>query len=300
MATHTDTLFGRFSGQSRLKQGKHFINLTTDASTDASVSELAPVRAAMELEGSFGIVRGRLEDNTLFETRLEEVIPPILSATLERLIKQGTVDSEALLPVVEATVRSLIGTTAEPSTEGQALCAVVVGHRKSARGATSGDARVTEFDFNSTVADEIKRRVKKARVEIVFRENSTSGYRKLPAKINKLRPHFVVSLHCNAFNSSASGTETLYYHSSDKGKKLAGVVQRHLLSALELSDRRIKPKQQSDRGGSLLKFTQAPCVICEPFFIDNDADLSVAKRRQIGLAKAYAAAIDEAVALLGP
>ena len=30
MATNSDTLFGRFSGQSKLKQGSRFINLTTD------------------------------------------------------------------------------------------------------------------------------------------------------------------------------------------------------------------------------------------------------------------------------
>lgn len=300
MATNSDTLFGRFSGQSRLKQGARFLNLTPDVDDGTPVSQLSPLRAAMELEGSFGIVRGRLDDNTLYEAEIEEVIPPILSATLDRLIKDDTIDSEALLPVVEASIRSLIGSSAEPPAEGKALCAVVVGHRTSARGATSSDGNLTEFDFNSEVAAEIKQRVKKARVEIVFRENSTSGYRKLPSKINRLAPHFVVSLHCNAFNGSATGTETLYYHSSDRGKTLAGIVQRHLLGALELADRKTKPKQQSDRGGSLLKFTQAPCVICEPFFIDNNADLAVANRRKIGLAKAYAAAIDEAGELLGP
>jgi N-acetylmuramoyl-L-alanine amidase len=294
MATNTDILFGRFSGQSKLKQGNRFINLTADANDGSPVSELAPMRAVMELEGSFGIVRGRLDDNTLYETRVEEVIPPILSATLDRLIKDDAVDSEAMLPVVESAIRSLIGSSAEPASEGKLLCAVVVGHRESAQGASSKDGSVTEFDFNSEVAAEIKKRVKKARVEVVFRENSTSGRRKLPAKINRMAPHIVVSLHCNAFNGSATGTETLYFHSSEKGKKLAGIVQRHLLDALELRDRKTKPKKEGDRGGHLLRFTQAPCVICEPFFVDNDSDLAVASRRKIGLANAYAAAIDEA------
>lgn len=300
MATHPDTLFGRFSGQSRLKQGRRFVNLTTDADEGESTSELAILREAVELEGSFGIVRGRLEDNTLYDARIVEVVPPILSGTLDRLIKDDAIKVDALLPTVEKTIRSLVGSTAEPAAEGAALCAVVVGHRESARGATSSDDNVTEFDFNSAVAAEIKKRVKKARVEVVFRENSTSGYSKLPAKLNRLKPHFIVSLHCNAFNGSATGTETLYYHTSSGGKKLATIVQRHLLDALELSDRKIKPKHESDRGGSLLKLTNAPCVIAEPFFIDNDSDLAIANRRKIGLANAYAAAIDETAGVLGP
>ena len=300
MATSTDTLFGRFSGQSKLKQGARFIHLTTESNIGAPVSQLAPLREAVESEGSFGIVRGSLEGNTLYEAQVEEVVPPILSATLDRLIKKNVIDPAMLLPVAEASIRSLVGDTAEPSSRGKALCAVVVGHRKSAKGAASGDGSVTEFDFNSAVATEIKKRVKKARVEVVFRDNTTSGYRKLPAKINKLRPHFVVSLHCNAFDGTATGSETLYFHSSEPAKKLARVVQRHILSSLDLRDRKIKAKQQSDRGGTLLKFTNAPCVICEPFFIDNDSDLKMASRRQIGLAKAYAAAIDEAAGILGP
>lgn len=300
MATHPDTLFGRFSGQSRLKQGRRFVNLTVDADDGAAGSEPAMLREAVELEGAFGIVRGRLDGNTLYEARIVEVVPPILSGTLDRLIKDDAIEVDALLPTVETTIRRLVGTTAEPAAEGDALCAVVVGHRASARGATSGDGHVTEFDFNSEVAAEIKRRVRKARVEIVFRENSTSGYSKLPAQLNRLKPHFIVSLHCNAFNGSATGTETLYFHTSSGGKTLAGIVQRHLLDALELSNRKIKPKQESDRGGSLLKLTNAPCVIAEPFFIDNDADLAVANRRKIGLANAYAAAIDETAGVLGP
>ena len=300
MATQPDTLFGRFSGQSRLRQGRRFVNLTTDADEGGPTSESAILREAVELEGSFGIVRGRLDGNTLYEARIVEVVPPILSGTLEQLIKDDAIEVDALLPAVESTIRRLVGTTAEPAAEGAALCAVVVGHRESARGATSSDDSVTEFDFNSQVAAEIKRRVRKARVEVVFRDNSTSGYSKLPAKLNRLKPHFIVSLHCNAFNGSATGTETLYYHTSSGGKKLATIVQRHLLDALELNDRKIKPKHESDRGGSLLKLTNAPCVIAEPFFIDNDSDLAVANRRKIGLANAYAAAIDETAEVLGP
>jgi len=42
----------------------------------------------------------------------------------------------------------------------------------------------------------------------------------------------------------------------------------------------------------LLRYTNAPCVIAEPFFIDNHQDLARARDDLEGLAEAYANAID--------
>ena len=111
--------------------------------------------------------------------------------------------------------------------------------------------------------------------------------------INSLDPHFVVSLHCNAYNGQASGTEVLYYHKSKIGEGIAKILQNHLLKFLGLRDRGIQPKTSEDRGGHLLRYTRAPCVIAEPFFIDNDQDLAKATENLEGLAAAYARAIDE-------
>ena len=55
----------------------------------------------------------------------------------------------------------------------------------------------------------------------------------------------------------------------------------------------VKPKKSEDRGGYLLRYTHAPCVIAEPFFIDNDEDLARAREDPDGLALAYARAIDK-------
>jgi N-acetylmuramoyl-L-alanine amidase len=68
---------------------------------------------------------------------------------------------------------------------------------------------------------------------------------------------------------------------------------KHLAGKLNLPNRGIKPKTTEDRGGTLLKYTNAPCIIAEPFFIDNDNDLDRALEDLDGLAKAYANAIDE-------
>lgn len=294
MNSNNNILFGRFTGQSILKQGNRRFRLTPDSSDRAVRSNLTLLQEAVELEGSFGIVIGEIAGNTMYEARVEEVIPPILSGVLDKLLKEDTIDAEALLPKVQRSIRSLTGRAVEPSSRGRPVCALIVGHRKSARGAISADGSVVEYDFNSDLAREVKKRVTKARVQVVFRNNSTDGLRKLPAKVNALGPHFILSLHCNAFNNQARGTETLYFHTSAKGKKLAKIVQKRLLSALELKNRGIRDKKDADRGAHLLKFTKAPCVICEPFFIDNDGDLEIALRRKKRLAAAYAKAIDDA------
>ena len=295
MSEPADTLFGRFIGQSKLKQDRRRIRLTPDSFMDDVESRnLALLPEAVELEGSFGIVVGNIIDDTLYDARVEEVVPPILSGVLDRLLKQGALDVDTMLPKVQQSIRSLVGRDRAPSRRQKPLCALVIGHRKSARGAVSRDESVTEFDFNSDLAKDIKRRVSKANVKIVFRDNSPRGLSRLPAKINDVGPDFILSLHCNAFNHNATGTETLYFHSSKRGKKLAGIVQKQLLGALDLKNRRTKSKKDGDRGASVLKFTNAPCVICEPFFIDNDDDLDVATRRKKSLAAAYARAIDSA------
>ncbi len=167
-------------------------------------------------------------------------------------------------------------------------CALVIGHKKSSPGAVNKGSGLTEFAFNEALAFKIESEVSGVDVQKVYRRT----YNSLPDDINELEPDFIISLHCNAFNESASGTEVLYYHRSTKGKIMAEILNGHLVSALGLKDRGVKPKTTEDRGGHLLRNTSAPCVIAEPFFIDNDSDLKVVDDNREGLIQAYAAGIE--------
>lgn len=145
--------------------------------------------------------------------------------------------------------------------------ALVVGHKKTSQGAVNKSANVSEFEFNEKLAKAIVALPRTGiDIEIVYR----STYRLLPARINRLKPDLVVSLHCNAFNKKTDGCEVLYYHKSEDGKKAADVFQKNLQKTLGNTDRGIKPKVTEDRGGYLLKYTNATALILEPFFIDND------------------------------
>ena len=168
------------------------------------------------------------------------------------------------------------------------LCALVIGHKKTSPGASNKSSGLTEFEFNDSLAQQIEASVTNVRIQRVYRRT----YNTLPEDLNQLDPDFIISLHCNAFNTEASGTETLYYHKSVKGKKIAKVLNDHFVSALGLKDRGIKAKSVEDRGGFLLKTTNAPCVIAEPFFIDNDQDLNTVEANHAELVQAYSNSIE--------
>jgi len=171
--------------------------------------------------------------------------------------------------------------------------ALIVGHSSTSGGAVNklAHAAVNEYEFNNALVKEIveafNRTVPEEQnitLEIVYRDN---GYAQLPSDVNKTKADFAISFHCNAFNTKASGTEMLYYHSSDNSKMLAGIALNNVVNALNLPDRGIKPKHSEDRGGYLLRETNMPCIISEAFFIDNIFDLARAQSAKSGLVNAY-------------
>ena len=70
----------------------------------------------------------------------------------------------------------------------------------------------------------------------------------------------------------------LYYDKSKKSKAIAEVFQKNIAEALKLRYRGVKDKDEEDLGGYLLTYTNAPCIITEPFFIDNDTDVNTVLR----------------------
>jgi len=176
-------------------------------------------------------------------------------------------------------------------------CALVIGHKKTSQGAYNKKFDMHEFEFNETLSKNIESQIDKTDIDIyrIYRRT----YASLPNDINELNPDFVISLHCNAFNKKATGSEVLYYHKSEKGKKFATILQRNLLKYLNLKNRDIREKSAEDRGGYLLKSTNAPCIISEPFFIDNDSDYQIAAIEKYDLLiKAYTQGIIEIASMI--
>jgi N-acetylmuramoyl-L-alanine amidase len=168
------------------------------------------------------------------------------------------------------------------------MLALVIGHSKKSKGAYNKDSKLYEFDFNEKLVHDISNILKINHV-IIYRRT----YKDLPKDINELNPSHVISFHCNAFNTKATGTETLYYHKSSKGEQIANILQNKIVEILGLSDRGIKSRTTEDRGGYLLRYTNAPCVIIEPFFIDNNEDLKTARSKYNQLVQGFVDALEE-------
>ena len=245
----------------------------------------SPESAALEIDkkdvGKIAIVEGNLSGDVLYSAQIIEIAPSITSALIKSLIEKGILSLKDLQNQL-ANIKSK---------EKRKLCALVIGHKKASPGAINKNTGITEFEFNDDLAIKIEKKVENVDIQRVYRRI----YKELPHDINELNPDFIISLHCNAFNEKASGTEVLYYHRSEKGKKMAEILLKHLVEHLKLPNRGIKPKTAEDRGGYLLRYTKAPCIIAEPFFIDNDDDLARAQEDINGLAEAYAKAIEEIV-----
>lgn len=165
--------------------------------------------------------------------------------------------------------------------------AISIGHGpKIDRGAVSEDGKTTELDWNTGLATLIKQEIvtsSSMQVSIVHR--TIEGV--MPVKeTNATNADFAIELHLNAFNTQASGTEMLYHPQSEKGLRLANLLQATAVRTLGLPDRgaKIPPR----KGLAWLAGTKMPAVIVESFFIDNPRDLAIGNLKKIQLAKAYA------------
>ena len=77
-----------------------------------------------------------------------------------------------------------------------------------------------------------------------------------------------VSIHCNAANTVANGTETIVYRYGRDSTTLATCIQDQIVNSLGTTDRGVKEMP----GLIVLKHTDMTAVLVETAFIDNDSD----------------------------
>ncbi|HEQ3528229.1 TPA: N-acetylmuramoyl-L-alanine amidase [Bacillus cereus] len=108
-----------------------------------------------------------------------------------------------------------------------------------------------------------------------------------------------ISVHANAFNGNAKGTETYYYKSS-KSEKTNPHVEESRVLAEKIQTRLVEALQTRDRGvkhGDLhvIRENDMPAVLTELAFIDNGIDyskLSTENGRQIAAEAIYEGILD--------
>ena len=80
-------------------------------------------------------------------------------------------------------------------------------------------------------------------------------------------PAFTVSIHQNSYTTEdIKGAQVFYYGQSENGKRLADVLQEHLISEVDPQNTRVAKANESYY---LLKKTPTPTVIVECGFLSN-------------------------------
>lgn len=143
----------------------------------------------------------------------------------------------------------------------------------------NGGKKPNEADIALDISLKLKEKLKKNNTQ-VFMTRSTSGSitggggkRELAARvrfINQKNPKAIISIHMNgSTNSGASGVETFYHSQGSRAdKKLAGIVQKHLLAKTGKRNRGVKQKQLAILGVK----SDIPAVLAEAVFISNVHD----------------------------
>lgn len=97
-----------------------------------------------------------------------------------------------------------------------------------------------------------------------------------------------VSIHCNACNHKAKGTETFAYYGSREGDALAHFIQSQIVTSLATLDRGVK-----EAGFYVLKHTKCTAALVETAFIDNKGDEQLLIDRADDFARAIARGVTD-------
>ena len=179
----------------------------------------------------------------------------------------------------------------KPTLSRKKIC-VIIGHGGNDCGAVSQDKKTTELGYNTKLADELVELLVNNGYE-AFAHNR--GYSKMEntTLINSQNPDLVISLHCNSSdNLTATGTEAIHFPNSKNGIRFATILSKNVSEALGIRNRGAKDPYQG-RGSGLLRSTNAPCVISEPFFISNNSDLKAGLEKKQEYINAIVKSIDE-------
>lgn len=160
-------------------------------------------------------------------------------------------------------------------------------------GAVNSGTGLRECDVAKNIAVLVEKYLTKAGVSVSGNLQSDSLY-EVVCVSNNIDADVFVSIHCNAFNGVAKGTEVWHYHTSKYGKLLAGCIQRQIVDALGTADRGVKGAvPHTDNSLYVLNNTDAVAVLVETAFIDNAEDEVLLRTRQDDFARAIARGITD-------
>tara|TARA_R100001510_G_C7656990_1_gene217890 strand:- start:23666 stop:24220 length:555 start_codon:yes stop_codon:yes gene_type:complete len=174
------------------------------------------------------------------------------------------------------------------------MIALCVGHSRPNDSGASSVTGVTEWDYNSELAEMVADKLKeKTKVYSTYKGNGyVSAMRWLARKLDEDRVDTAIEFHFNAATPKATGHEWLYWHSSDQGRLLSRALRDSFEDHFpQLASRGIKPRNKGSRGAMFLRTTSMPACIIEPFFGTNKEDWDLAVNHKLGIAEAISSGL---------
>lgn len=148
------------------------------------------------------------------------------------------------------------------------------GHRFTNSINSGANGILREVDVNRAVGKELINILRSAGHTVI---DCTDNYSELEGRVTKANAQYLdlfISLHCNAFNGNAYGTETHIYNGNYNGKdanrNIATNVNNAIINAFGFTNRGVK---ESDF--YVLRNTKAPAILIEMFFIDSAKDCGI-------------------------
>lgn len=168
-------------------------------------------------------------------------------------------------------------------------------------GAVNPNNGKTEADTVLAVGKRVKEYLEAVGYEVDFlQSNSLNGEDEdyynpsICRTANESGADIFVSLHCNAFNTTAQGTEVEVYSYGGQAQELAQCIQNQIVNSLGTVDRGVKERPNL----SVLKNTTMTAVLVELAFIDNDSDCELLTNQEDEFARAVARGISDYAAAL--
>ena len=160
-------------------------------------------------------------------------------------------------------------------------------------GAVNKTLEITEADIVRDIGTRVTDYLDKAGCEVMLlQSNNLNGEapgENICATANYWPADVFVSLHCNAFNGNAKGTETCVYSLYGESAKLGQRIQNQLVNSLGTVDRGLKERT----GLAVLKATTMPAALVEIAFIDNADDAGILMNCKDAIARAIARGITD-------
>lgn len=165
-------------------------------------------------------------------------------------------------------------------------------------GAVNQDRGLRECDIAHDIGMLVAAYLEKAGCEVrMLQSDNLNGESKCPDRqnatvcgaANDWPADIFVSLHCNAANAIARGTEICVYRVGGEAERLAGCILHQIVNAVGTKNRGTKERP----GLCVLRRTDMPAVLVEMAFIDNDSDARILRDCQDDLARAIARGITD-------